>query len=67
MSPLHRLIHLIILFSKIQFTGRVRKQSVKVRTPKSPPSVDDSPLGLATLHLFPHRARAEAQRVRRLA
>jgi predicted nucleic acid-binding protein len=43
MSPPHRLIHLTILFSKIQFTGRVRKQSVKVRAPKSPPSVDDSP------------------------
>jgi hypothetical protein len=43
--------------------GRVCKESVKVRTPKSPPSADDSPFDLAALYVFPHCARAEAQHV----
>jgi hypothetical protein len=66
-SLLHRLIPVTILSSKIPVRWRVFKESVKVCTPKSPPSTDDPPFDLATLHVFPHSARAEAQHIRRLA
>jgi len=48
-SPLHRLIPVAVLSSEVPLTGRVRKESVKVRTPESPPSADDLPFDLATL------------------
>jgi hypothetical protein len=57
----------IILSSKIPVTGRVCKESVKVCTPKSPPSTDYSPFNLAALHIFPHCAHAEAHHIRRFA
>jgi hypothetical protein len=44
-----------------------RKEGVKVCTPEPPPSADDASLKLATLHVFPHGARAEAQHIGRLA
>src|SRR2546422_5442779 len=66
-SPLHRLIPVIIFPGEVPVTGRVRKESVKVRTPESPTSTDDSPLDLSTLDVFPHGARAETQHVCRLA
>jgi hypothetical protein len=61
---LHRLISLIVVSSKIPVTRRVRKESVKVRTPKSPPSADDSPFDFAALHIFPDGASTEVQHVR---
>src|SRR5260370_13562957 len=66
-SLLHCLIPVIILSSEIPVTGRVRKESVKVCTSKSPPSADDSPLDLAAVHVFAYRARAQAQQVRSFA
>ena len=62
-SLLHRLIPIAVLSSKVPLTESVRKERVKVCTPESPPSADDSPLDLAALEIFPHRARAEAQHV----
>jgi hypothetical protein len=50
----------IILSSEIPVTTRVRKESVKVCTPESPASADDSPLDLATLQVFPNRALAQS-------
>jgi hypothetical protein len=58
-SLLHRLIPLIILSSEVPVTGRVRKESVKVRTPKSPPSADDSPFDLPPADVFAQSAHAE--------
>ena len=55
----------MIAFSgEVPFTGGVCKESVRVCTPESPASADDSPLDLAALQVFPHRARAETQHVR---
>jgi hypothetical protein len=51
----------IILSSKTPVTGSVRKESVKVCTPKSPPTTDNAAFDLATLQVFRHSARAEAQ------
>jgi hypothetical protein len=64
LSLLHRLIPVTILSSEVPATGRVREESVKVCTPESPPSTDDSPFDLAALYVFAHRARAQAQHVR---
>jgi hypothetical protein len=44
--------------------GRVRKESVKVRTSESPSISDDAPLDLSALHVVPHRARAHPQHFR---
>jgi len=66
-APLHRLIPVAVFSSEVPVTGCVRKESVKVRRPKSPPSADDSPVDLAALHVFPQRARTEAQYVCRVA
>jgi hypothetical protein len=57
----------IILSSQIPVTTRVFKESVKVCTPESPASADDSPLDLATQDVFPYRACAEAQYLSRFA
>jgi hypothetical protein len=45
----------IILSSEIPVTGRIFKESVKVCTPKSPPSANDAPLNLSALNIFAHR------------
>lgn len=66
-SLLHRLIPAIALSGEVPVTRSIRKESVKVRTPKSPPSADDSPLDLATLNVFAHSASAQAQYFRRFA
>jgi len=66
-SLLHRLIPVIALSSKVPVTGSIRKESVKVRTPKSPPTTDYAPLDLSTPDIFPHRAGAEAQHFRCIA
>jgi len=58
---LHRLIPLIILSGKIPVTWRVRKESIKVRTPESPPFSDDSPFDLSSFDVLPHRARVKPQ------
>jgi hypothetical protein len=63
-SLLHRLIPVIVLSSKVPATGCVCKESVKVRTPESPPSTDYSPLDLSALDGIPHRACAESEYVR---
>lgn len=51
-SLLHRLIPVIILSSKIPVTGRICKESVKVRTPKSPPTTDNAAFYLSTVNVF---------------
>jgi hypothetical protein len=57
----------ITLSSEIPVTTRVRKESVKVCTPDSPASTDDSRLDLATPDVFPHGACAEVQYLSRFA
>jgi hypothetical protein len=51
-SLLHRLIPVIILSGKIQVTGSICKESVKVCTSKSPPSADDSAFDLSLADVF---------------
>jgi hypothetical protein len=48
---------------KVPGTRSVCKESVKVCTPKSPPTTDNAALDLSTPDIFPHRAGAEAQHV----
>jgi hypothetical protein len=62
----HRLIPVIILSCKVPLRGRVFKESVKVRTPKSPSSTDDTTFDLSAVHIFAHSSRIETQRFRRL-
>jgi len=57
----HRLIPVIALSSKVPVTGSIRKESVKVRTPKSPPTTDYSPFDFSPADVFAQSARAEAQ------
>jgi hypothetical protein len=64
---LHHLIPVTIPSCKVPVARRIRKESVKVYTPKSPPTTDYSPFDLAALHVFPHGARAQAQDFRRFA
>jgi len=63
-SLLHHLIPLIIVSSKIPVTGRVRKESVKVCTPESPPSTDNAPFDFSALNVFAHRAGIQSQHFR---
>jgi hypothetical protein len=57
----HRLIPVIVLSSEVPVTGRVRKEGVKVCTPKSPPPADDSAFDLSPADVFAQCARAEPQ------
>jgi hypothetical protein len=41
------------------WTWSIRKESVKVCTPESPPSADDSAFDLSPADVFAHSARAE--------
>ena len=66
-APVHHLIAVIIPSSKIPVTGRVFKESIKVRTPKSPPSADDPPLNLATSNVFAYGPWIQPEHFRCLA
>jgi hypothetical protein len=63
----HRLIPATILSTKVPVTGCVFKESVKVRTLKSPPPADDTAFNLSAMNVFTHGSRAELQYFRRLA
>src|ERR1700735_5592252 len=67
LSPIHRLIPVIVLSSKVPLRGCVFKESVKIRTSKSPPFSDDFSPDFAPLYVFPHRSCAEAKHCCRFA
>src|SRR5437870_11665409 len=62
----HHLISIPVLSSKIPLTGSFFKESVKVCTPESPSSADDSTLDLSALNVFTHRTRTQAQHLCRI-
>src|SRR5690242_12548972 len=64
MSLFRHLIPVIIFSRKIPIARSLFKESVKVCTPKSPPSANDSAHELAFMHILPHCARMQAQHFR---
>jgi hypothetical protein len=63
---LYRLVTVIIPSNIIPATRRIFKESVKVCTPKSPPSADDSARDLTALNVFTHGAGIQPEHSRRL-
>jgi hypothetical protein len=60
-SLFHRLIPVTVLSSKVPIAGGIFKESVNVRTLKSPTSADDAPLNLSAPDVLTHRARTQTQ------